>query len=204
MKIWTFTTTNNDRLDVKDNLTLKLSIAKSNIKDWLNAQVKSIGKDSIDSITLVVVTGGSKPNESTSAQYSCSVNDLPNNIKFAQAALDNDDTDSVEFSIETTGGNFIGCLTTAFDVDDKHIPKKFIVQGAEYNEPNGTLIPFAVTRPNYYAACKWVVNDFNTMAKKADRPERLTLKEVMEKHGATSPDSWGTNSWVKYTIVKEK
>lgn len=203
MKIWTFTTTNNDEQDVKDNLTLKLSLAKANIKDWLTAQVKTIGKDRIESITLVV-SGSSKQKANKFAQYSCSVNDLPNNIKFAQKALDNDDTDSVEFSIATTGGNFIGCLTTAFDVDDKHIPKKFIVQGAEYNEPNGTLIPFAVTRPNYYAACKWVVNDFNTMAKNADRPERITLKEVMEKHGATSPDSWGTNSWVKYTIVKEK
>lgn len=198
MKIWTFTTTNNDEQDVKDNLTLKLKLAKANIKDWLTAKVKTIGKKNIESITLFIA-GSSK-----FAQYNCSVNDLPNNIKFAQNALDKDDTDSVEFSIETTGGNFIGCLTTAFDVDDKHIPKKFIVQGAEYNEPNGTLIPFAVTRPNYYAACKWVVNDFNNMAKKADRPERLTLKEVMEKHGATSPDSWGTNSWVKYTIVKEK
>jgi len=204
MKIWTFTTTNNDRLDVKDYLTLKLSIAKSNIKDWLNAQVKSIGKDSIDSITLVVVTGGSKPNESTSAQYSCSVNDLPNNIKFAQAALDKDNTDSVEFSIETTGGNFIGCLTTAFDVDNKNLPKKFIVQGAEYNEPNGTLVPFAVTKDNFYAACKWVVNDFNRAAKAAGRPERITLKEVMQKKCASSPASWGTNSWIKYTIVKEK
>lgn len=201
MKIWTFTTTNNDALDVKDNLTLKLSLAKANIKDWLTAQINTIGKNNIETITLFIV-GGSDKKISTS--YSCSVNNLPNNIKFAQNALDNDDTDSVEFSIETTGGNFIGCLTTAFDVDDKHIPKKFIVQGAEYNEPNGTLIPFAVTRTNYYAACKWVVNDFNTMAKNADRPERLTLKEVMEKHGATSPDSWGTNSWVKYTIVKEK
>lgn len=203
MKIWTFTTTNNDEQDVKDNLTLKLKLAKANIKDWLTAQIKTIGKKNIESLTLVIA-GSSKHKANKFAQYSCSVNDLPNNIKFAQNALDNDDTDSVEFSIETTGGNFIGCLTTAFDVDDKHIPKKFIVQGAEYNEPNGTLIPFAVTRPNYYAACKWVVNDFNTMAKKADRPERLTLKEVMEKHGATSPDSWGTNSWVKYTIVKEK
>ena len=203
MKIWTFTTTNNDEQDVKDNLTLKLKLAKANIKDWLTAQVKTIGKNNIETITLVVASS-SKQKANKFAQYSCSVNDLPNNIKFAQAALDNDNTDSVKFSIETTGGNFIGCLTTAFDVDDKHIPKKFIVQGAEYNEPNGTLIPFAVTRPNYYAACKWVVNDFNTMAKNADRPERLTLKEVMEKHGATSPDSWGTNSWVKYTIVKEK
>lgn len=201
MKIWTFTTTNNDELDVKDNLTLKLKLAKANIKDWLTAQINSIGKDRIESITLVI-TGGS--DKKVTASYNCSVNDLPNSIKFAQNALDNDGTDSVEFSIETTGGNFIGCLTTAFDVDDKHIPKKFIVQGAEYNEPNGTLIPFAVTRPNYYAACKWVVNDFNTMAKKASRPERITLKEVMEAHGATSPDSWGTNSWVKYTIVKEK
>lgn len=201
MKIWTFTTTNNDEQDVKDDLTLKLKLAKANIKDWLTAQIKTIGKDRIESITLVIIGGSDKK---LTVSYSCSVNDLPNRIKFAQNALDNDDTDSVEFSIETTGGNFIGCLTTAFDVDDKHIPKKFIVQGAEYNEPNGTLIPFAVTRPNYYAACKWVVNDFNTMAKKADRPERLTLKEVMEKHGATSPDSWGTNSWVKYTIVKEK
>jgi hypothetical protein len=201
MKIWTFTTTNNDEHDVKDNLTLKLKLAKANINDWLTTQVKTIGKKNIESITLLIIGGSDKK---LIASYSCSVNDLPNNIKFAQAALDNDDTDSVEFSIETPGGNFIGCLTTAFDVDDKHIPKKFIVQGAEYNEPNGTLIPFAVTRPNYYAACKWVVNDFNTMAKKADRPERLTLKEVMEKHGATSPDSWGTNSWVKYTIVKEK
>ena len=203
MKIWTFTTTNNDEQDVKDNLTLKLKLAKANIKDWLTAQVKTIGKKNIETITLAVACR-SKQKANKFAQYNCSVNDLSNSIKFAQNALDNDDTDSVEFSIETTGGNFIGCLTTAFDVDDKHIPKKFIVQGAEYNEPNGTLIPFAVTRPNYYAACKWVVNDFNTMAKNADRPERLTLKEVMEKHGATSPDSWGTNSWVKYTIVKEK
>ncbi len=201
MKIWTFTTTNNDKQDVKDNLALKLKLAKANINDWLTAQINSIGKDRIESITLVIIGGSDKK---LSASYCCSVNDLPNNIKFAQNALDNDDTDSVEFSIETTGGNFIGCLTTAFDVDDKHLPKKFIVQGAEYNEQNGTLVPFAVTRPNYYAACKWVVNDFNNMAKKADRPERITLKEVMEKHGASSPDSWGTNSWVKYTIVKEK
>ncbi len=201
MKIWTFTTTNNDKQDVKDNLALKLKLAKANINDWLTAQINSIGKDRIESITLVIIGGSDKK---LSASYCCSVNDLPNNIKFAQNALDNDDTDSVEFSIETTGGNFIGCLTTAFDVDDKHLPKKFIVQGAEYNEQNGPLVPFAVTRPNYYAACKWVVNDFNNMAKKADRPERITLKEVMEKHGASSPDSWGTNSWVKYTIVKEK
>jgi len=204
MKIWTFTTTNNDKLDVKDYLTLKLSIAKSNIKDWLNTQVKAIGKNGIESITLIVVTGGSKPNESTSAQYSCSINDLPNNIKFAQAALDKANTDSVEFSIETTGGNFIGCLTTAFDVDNKRIPKKYIVQGAEYNEPNGTLVPFAVTKDSFYAACKWVVNDFNRAAKAADRPDRINLKDVMQKKGASSPDSWGTNSWIKYTIVKEK
>lgn len=203
MKLWSFTTTNHDELDTQDNVTLKLSLAKHNIKDWLTAQIKTIGKNSIETITLVVA-GSSKQKDNKFAQYSCSVNNLSNNIKFAQNALDNDDTDSVEFEIETTGGNHISCLTTAFDINDKHLPKKFIVQGAEYNEPNGTLIPFAVTRPNYYAACKWVVNDFNTMAKNADRPERLTLKEVMENHGATSPDSWGTNSWVKYTIVKEK
>jgi hypothetical protein len=201
MKIWTFTTTNNDEHDVKDNLTLKLKLAKANIKDWLTAQVKTIGKKNIESITLLIIGGSDKK---LIASYSCSVNDLPNNIKFAQAAVDNDDTDSVEFSIETTGGNFIGCLTTAFDVDNKKLPKKYIVQGAEYNEPNGTLVPFAVTKDNFYAACKWVVNDFNRAAKAADRPERITLKEVMQKKCASSPASWGTNSWIKYTIVKEK
>ena len=201
MKFWTFTTTNNDELEVEDHLTFKLNIAKLNTKDWLDIQINSIGKDRIESIALVI-TGGTK--QKTSQSYSCSFDDLPSKIRFAQNALDMDETDSVKFSIETSSGNYIGYLTTAFDVNDKHVPKKFIVQRAEYNEPNGTLVPFAVTRPTYDAACKWVVNDFNNMAKKAGRPERITLKEVMEAHGATSPDSWGTNSWVKYTIVKEK
>lgn len=102
--------------------------------------------------------------------------------------------------IETTGGDFLSAQVTAFDIDNK----KFIVQGAEYNEPNGTLVPFAVTKDTYYAACKWIVNDFNRAAKAVGRPDRINLKDVMEKHGATSPASWGTNSWIKYTIVKEK
>lgn len=198
MKIWTFTTTNTDAQDVKDNLTLKLNIAKSNIKDWITSQIKTIGKDKIESISLVVIGG------CTHLPYSCNVNDLPKHIRIAQDALDMETTDSVEFSIETTGGNFIGCLTTAFDVDNKHIPKKYIVQGAEYNEPNGTLVPFAVTKDSFYAACKWVVNDFNRAAKAAGRPERINLKEVMQTKCAQSPESWGKNPWVKYTIVKEK
>ena len=201
MKLWSFTTTNHDELDTNDNVTLKLSLAKHNIEDWLTAKVKEIGKKSIESITLVIIGGSDKK---LSASYNCSVNDLPNSIKFAQAALDNDDTDSVEFSIETTGGNHISCLTTAFDIDDKHLPKKFIVQGAEYNEPNGTLVPFAVTKPTFEAACKWVVNDFNRAAKAAGRPDRIDLKAVMQAKCAESPSSWGTNSWIKYTIVKEK
>lgn len=203
MKLWSFTTTNNDARDTKDNVTLKLSLAKHNIEDWLTTQIKTIGKNNIETITLGVA-GSSKQKDNKFAQYSCSVNDLSNNIKFAQNALDNDDTDSVEFEIETTGGNYISCLTTAFDINDKHLPKKFIVQGAEYNEPNGTLVPFAVTKDSFYAACKWVVNDFNRAAKAADRPDRINLKDVMQKKGATSPASWGTNSWIKYTIVKEK
>lgn len=198
MKIWTFTTTNTDEQDVNDNLTLKLSLAKSNIKDWITSQVKTIGKNHIEDISLVVIGG------ITHLPYSCNVNDLPKYIRIAQDALDMENTDSVEFSIKTTGGNFIGCLTTAFDVDDKNLPKKFIVQGAEYNEPKGTLVPFAVTRPNFYAACKWVVNDFNRAAKAAGRPERINLKDVMQTKCAQSPKSWGKDSWIKYTIVKEK
>lgn len=197
MKIWTFTTTNNDELKIYDMVTLKRSLAKHNIEDWLNIGIKKLGEDRIEMITIVITK-----DQVTSNDYT--VKTLKPGIKLAQKALDDPNTESVKVVIETSSGNYINALTTAFSINDKHIPKKFIVQGAEYNEPNGTLIPFAVTRPNYYAACKWVVNDFNTMAKNADRPERLTLKEVMEKHGATSPDSWGTNSWVKYTIVKEK
>ena len=197
MKIWTFTTTNNDELKIYDMVTLKRSLAKHNIEDWLNIGIKKLGEDRIEMITIVITK-----DQVTSNDYT--VKTLKPGIKLAQKALDDPNTESVKVVIETSSGNYINALTTAFSINDKHIPKKFIVQGAEYNEPNGTLIPFAVTRPNYYAACKWVVNDFNNMAKKADRPERLTLKEVMEKHGATSPDSWGTNSWVKYTIAKEK
>lgn len=197
MKLWSFTTTNHDELDTKDNVTLKLSLAKYNIEDWLTAKIKEIGKNSIESI-LLVITG----KQTKTSEYS--VKTLKPGIEFAQKALDDPNIDSVEFEIETTGGNHISCLTTAFDIDDKNLPKKFIVQGAEYNEPNGTLVPFAVTKPTLEAACKWVVNDFNRAAKAAGRPERITLKEVMEKHGAESPADWGTNSWIKYTIVKEK
>ena len=197
MKLWSFTTTNHDELKIDDMITLKLSLAKHNIEDWLNIGIKKLGTTSIETL-LLVITG----KQTTTSEYS--VKTVKTGIKLAQKALDDPDTESVEFEIETTGGNHISCLTTAFDINDKHLPKKFIVQGAEYNEPNGTLVPFAVTKPTLEAACKWVVNDFNNMAKKADRPERITLKDVMDKHGATSPDSWGTNSWVKYTIVKEK
>ena len=112
--------------------------------------------------------------------------------------------DTVGLLIETTGGDFLSAQVTAFDIDNKKLPKKFIVQGAEYNEPNGTLVPFAVTKDTFYAACKWIVNDFNRAAKAADRPDRINLKDVMQTKGATSPASWGTNSWIKYTIVKEK
>lgn len=197
MKLWTFTTTNHDELDTEDNVTLKLSLAKHNIEDWLTTQIKKLGKTSIETF-LLVITG----KQTTTSEYS--VKTVKTGIKLAQNALDNDDTDSVEFEIETTGGNHISCLTTAFDIDNKHLPKKFIVQGAEYNEPNGTLVPFAVTKDSFYAACKWVVNDFNRAAKAAKRPERINLKEVMQSKCAASPDSWGTNSWIKYTIVKEK
>ena len=197
MKLWSFTTTNHDELDTKDNVTLKLSIAKHNIEDWLTAKVNEIGKKSIESIRLVIIG-----KQTATSEYN--VNTLKDGIKLAQTALNDPNTDSVEFEIETTGGNHISCLTTAFDIDDKHLPKKFIVQGAEYNEPNGTLVPFAVTKPTLEAACKWVVNDFNRAAKAAGRPDRINLKAVMQSKCAESPSSWGTNSWIKYTIVKEK
>lgn len=198
MKLWSFTTTNHDELDTQDNVTLKLSLAKHNIEDWLNIKIKEVGKNSIESILLVITIG----KQTATSEYS--VKTLKTGIELAQKALDDPNTDSVEFEIETTGGNHISCLTTAFDINDKHLPKKFIVQGAEYNEPNGTLVPFAVTKPTFEAACKWVVNDFNRAAKAAGRPDRINLKEVMKTKCAQSPDSWGTNSWIKYTIVKEK
>lgn len=197
MKLWTFTTTNHDELDTKDNVTLNLSLAKHNIEDWLTTQIKKLGKTSIETILLVIIG-----KQTATREYS--VKTVKPGIKLAQNALDDPDTDSVEFEIETTGGNHISCLTTAFDINDKHLPKKFIVQGAEYNEPKGTLVPFAVTKPTLEAACKWVVNDFNRAAKAAGRPDRINLKEVMKTKCAQSPDSWGTNSWIKYTIVKEK
>jgi len=197
MKLWSFTTTNHDELKIYDMITLKHSLAKHNIEDWLNIGIKKLGKTRIETF-LLVITG----KQTTTSEYS--VKTVKTGIKLAQKALDDPDTESVKFDIETTGGNHISCLTTAFGINDKHLPKKFIVQGAEYNEPNGTLVPFAVTKPTLEAACKWVVNDFNRAAKAADRPERINLKAVMQAKCAESPASWGTNSWIKYTIVKEK
>lgn len=197
MKLWSFTTTNNDELKIDDNVTLKRSLAKYNIEDWLNIGIKKLGGDRIETITIVI-TG----DRVTSNDYT--VKTLKPGIKLAQKALDDPNTESVKVVIETYSGNYISCLTTAFDIDDKQLPKKFIVQGAEYNEHNGTLVPFAVTKPTLEAACKWVVHDFNRAAKAAGRPDRINLKDVMQAKCAESPSSWGTNSWIKYTIVKEK
>ena len=197
MKLWSFTTSNNDELKIDTNVTLKRSLAKYNIEDWLNIGIKKLGKDRIEMITIIITKDQATCNDYT-------VKTLKPGIKLAQKALDDPNTESVKVVIETTGGNYISCLTTAFDINDKHLPKKFIVQGAEYNEPNGTLVPFAVTKPTLEAACKWVVNDFNRAAKAAGRPDRINLKAVMQAKCAESPSSWGTNSWIKYTIVKEK
>lgn len=213
MKLWTFTTTNTDGPETTSDVILSLKVVKDNLKGWLADKIKDIGKKNIKSISTAVVsdTGVAGLNGS---DICCRRNglvqatkefDLSEQKEAVKTVLDAVETaDTVGLLIETTGGDFLSAQVTAFDIDNKKLPKKYIVQGAEYNEPNGTLVPFAVTKDSFFAACKWVVNDFNRAAKAAGRPERINLKEVMQKKCASSPASWGTNSWIKYTIVKEK
>lgn len=207
MKLWTFTTTKSLGPETTSDIILSIKAAKDNLKSWLADQIKDIGQSNVKSISTAVIvdTGVAGLNGSDDGLVQNTAVYGPSAQKEAtKTVLDVIKTaETVGFLIETTDGEFLSAQVTVFDIDKK-LHKKYIVQCAEYNEPNGTLVPFAVTKDSFYAACKWVVNDFNNMAKKADRTERITLKEVMDKHGATSPDSWGTNSWVKYTIVKEK
>lgn len=204
MKLWTFTTTHTDGPETTSDVILSLKVVKDNLKGWLDDKIKSTGKKNIKSISTAVVsdTGVAGLNGSDDGLVQAIKEfDLSEQKEAVKTVLDAVKTaDTVGLLIETTGGDFLSAQVTAFDIDNK----KFIVQGAEYNEPNGTLVPFAVTKDTYYAACKWIVNDFNRAAKAVGRPDRINLKDVMEKHGATSPASWGTNSWIKYTIVKEK
>lgn len=203
MKLWTFTTTHTDGPETTSDVILSLKVVKDNLKGWLADKIKSTGKKNIKSISTAVVSGLNGSDDGL--VQAIKEFDLSEQKEAVKTVLDAVKTaDTVGLLIETTGGDFLSAQVTAFDIDNKKLPKKFIVQGAEYNEPNGTLVPFAVTKDTYYAACKWIVNDFNRAAKAVGRPDRINLKDVMEKHGATSPASWGTNSWIKYTIVKEK
>lgn len=208
MKLWTFTTTHTDGPETTSDVILSLKVVKDNLKGWLADKIKSTGKKNIKSISTAVVsdTGVAGLNGSDDGLVQAIKEfDLSEQKDAIKTVLDAVKTaDTVGLLIETTGGDFLSAQVTAFDIDNKKLPKKFIVQGAEYNEPNGTLVPFAVTKDTFYAACKWIVNDFNRAAKAADRPDRINLKDVMQTKGATSPASWGTNSWIKYTIVKEK
>lgn len=203
MKLWTFTTTNTDGPETTSDVILSLKVVKDNLKGWLADKIKSTGKKNIKSISTAVVSGLNGSDDGlVQATKEFDLSEQKEAVKTVLDAVKTADT--VGLLIETTGGNFLSAQVTAFDIDNKKLPKKYIVQGAEYNEPNGTLVPFAVTKDSFYAACKWVVNDFNRAAKAAKRPERINLKEVMQSKCAASPDSWGTNSWIKYTIVKEK
>lgn len=208
MKLWTLTTTNNDGPETTSDVILTLKVVKDNIKGWLSDKFAETGKKNIKQISTMVIkdTGVVGLNGSDDGVVKDLKDFGPNEPKKAVETVLKavKDADTVGLLIETTGGNFLSCMVVAFDIDNKKLPKKFIVQGAEYNEPNGTLVPFAVTKDSYYAACKWVVNDFNRAAKAAGRSDRINLKAVMQAKCAESPSSWGTNSWIKYTIVKEK
>ncbi len=208
MKLWTFTTTKSLGPETTSDIILSIKAAKDNLKNWLADQIKDIGQSNVKSISTAVIvdTGVAGLNGSDDGLVQNTAVYGPSAQKEAtKTVMDAIKTaETVGFLIETTDGEYLSAQVTVFDIDNKKLPKKYIVQGAEYNEPNGTLVPFAVTKDSFFSACKWVVNDFNRAAKAAGRPERLTLKEVLQTKCAKSPASWGTNSWIKYTIVKEK
>jgi hypothetical protein len=75
----------------------------------------------------------------------------------------------------------------------------WLVHGARV-EQNGNVVPFGTARRSYYSACKVVTCEYNAYAKQAGNADLISMKEVMQKKGATTPDGWP----VKATWVIEK